>query len=199
MHILLICQSLLYKKKFVRAYNLLNVNFLHRRPTFKTATPTSRTQLKQQLQREHLQELERQEHERREHERKLSVANKNNNGNSTATASSAGEQLASSFAQASGQLQMLNKITHQNTSNLFMPSSASIASTSSSDFFPQTQQYPNQMAAQSTTNTPLKVPLHIGVDLPPQVLKVLFSFDFHLISNRFPSVANSLFSCHPKN
>lgn len=41
------------------------------RPTFKTATPTSRTQLKQQLQREQLQELERQDLERREAEKKL--------------------------------------------------------------------------------------------------------------------------------
>ncbi|KAJ6641513.1 Microphthalmia-associated transcription factor [Pseudolycoriella hygida] len=40
-------------------------------PTFKTATPTSRTQLKQQLQREQLQELERQDYERREAEKKL--------------------------------------------------------------------------------------------------------------------------------
>lgn len=36
------------------------------RPTFKTATPTSRTQLRQQLQREHLQELERREAEKRQ-------------------------------------------------------------------------------------------------------------------------------------
>lgn len=41
------------------------------RPTFKTATPTSRTQLKQQLQREQLQELERQDLERREAEKKF--------------------------------------------------------------------------------------------------------------------------------
>lgn len=34
-------------------------------PTFKTVTPTSRTQLKQQLQREQLQELERREAEKR--------------------------------------------------------------------------------------------------------------------------------------
>ncbi|XP_037044431.1 transcription factor E3 isoform X2 [Bradysia coprophila] len=40
-------------------------------PSFKTATPTSRTQLKQQLQREQLQELERQDLERRETEKKL--------------------------------------------------------------------------------------------------------------------------------
>lgn len=35
------------------------------RPTFKTATPTNRTQLKQQLQREQLQELERRDAEKR--------------------------------------------------------------------------------------------------------------------------------------
>lgn len=47
---------------------------LFNRPTFKTATPTSRTQLKQQLQREQLQELERQDLERREAEKKQQKA-----------------------------------------------------------------------------------------------------------------------------
>lgn len=162
-------------------------HFIGYRPTFKTATPTSRTQLKQQLQREHLQELERQEHERREHERreherKLSVANNTNNDNGTAMAVSDGEQSTAAYAPANGQLQLLNKTNHQNSSNMFMPSSSSIASTSSSEFFPA-QQYPNQMADQPTTNALLKVPLHIGVELPPQVLKVCFC----LLSNNLNS------------
>lgn len=46
-------------------FRVLNGNFSLCRPTFKTAVPTSRTQLKQQLQREQLQELERREAEKR--------------------------------------------------------------------------------------------------------------------------------------
>lgn len=140
------------------------------RPTFKTATSTSRTQLKQQLQREQLQELERQEHERRETERKLSLAN--SAGNSHGTATSSTDDRSTCFPQTSPHLQMLNKAqNHHSSSNMFMPSSSSVASTSSSEYM-QTQTYPNQIAAQPTSSAPLKVPLHIGVDLPPQVLKV---------------------------
>lgn len=144
------------------------------RPTFKTATSTSRTQLKQQLQREQLQELERQEHERRETERKLSLPNSAADGHGAAT-SSTGAERPTNFPLSSPQLQMLSKPNHQSSSNMFMPSSSSVASTSSSEYM-QTQTYPNQMAMQPTLSAPLKVPLHIGVDLPPQVLKVTPSF-----------------------
>lgn len=43
-------------------------------PTFKTVVPTSRTQLKQQLQREQLQELERREAEKQQHQQTSSIS-----------------------------------------------------------------------------------------------------------------------------
>lgn len=58
---------------YISIYMYILIYMCGYRPTFKTTTPTSRTQLKQQLQREQLQELERQELERRENARKLST------------------------------------------------------------------------------------------------------------------------------
>lgn len=63
------------KKSFpLRLYDFFFNFFKIYRPTFKTATPTSRTQLKQQLQREQLQELERLDLERRVAENKNASA-----------------------------------------------------------------------------------------------------------------------------
>lgn len=60
---------LIIRKLFVvtlstNPYSFFSI-FVFYSPTFKTAIPTSRTQLKQQLQREQLQELERREAEKR--------------------------------------------------------------------------------------------------------------------------------------
>lgn len=135
------------------------------RPTFKTATPTSRTQLKQQLQREQLQELERQELERRENERKLSVQGHGCHTNVDHS------QLAHS-SQSSPQLQVPRNSL--NVPQLYTSSPTPSTSTEGSDFNSghfsnQSHHIPSQTDIQSA---PVKVPLHIGVDLPPQVLKV---------------------------
>lgn len=165
------------------------------RPTFKTATPTSRTQLKQQLQREQLQELERQELERRENERKLSmqcngIANNNNNNiDQTQT------QIAhSSHSTNPQQLQVprgCGTVPH-----LYASSPTPSTSTDGSDFASgQFSNHSSSVSQQSDQpNAPLKVPLHIGVDLPPQVLKVCtrqkpFLF-FLVISFVFRNIAN---------
>lgn len=159
------------------------------RPTFKTATPTSRTQLKQQLQREQLQELERQELERRENERKLSMQG---HGSNTSIDHS---QMAHS-SHSSPQLQVPRNCT--SIPQMYTSSPTPSTSTEGSDFTSghySNQSHPNasansnpnsninqnqnpnqnqnQMPSQTDLSTAqLKVPLHIGVDLPPQVLKV---------------------------
>ena len=124
------------------------LSFRKFRPTFKTATPTSRTQLKQQLQREQLQELERQENERRENERKLSSA-------------------AETQKQGSGTLGQ--------TSYGYSSASLSSASYSGSGSISHS---PNPEAP--TQSAALKVPLR-GVDLPPQVLKVVSPSNFNAL------------------
>lgn len=134
------------------------------RPTFKTATPTSRTQLKQQLQREQLQELERQELERRENERKLSMQ-------SAGMPNVDHSHMAHSSAQ---QLQVSR--TGNGIPNLYTSSPTPSTSTEGSDFasghYSNQSNQSNPMPQTEHPNPPLKVPLHIGVDLPPQVLKV---------------------------
>lgn len=139
------------------------------RPTFKTATLNSRTQLKQQLQREQLQELERQELERRENERKLSSMP----SSAGCTSVDHNSQIAhSSHATSAGhQLQVPRNCT-PGIPQLYASSPTPSTSTEGSDFASghfSNQSNPMQHADHS--NAPLKVPLHIGVDLPPQVLK----------------------------
>lgn len=121
--------------------------------------------MKQQLQREQLQELERQELERRENERKLSIVN-NNHGSGLSNVDH------QTFLSHTNQQLQIPRSNYASESNMFMASSP-VPSTTSSDF--STSQYPNQMSPHQTQqqpSAPLKVPLHIGVDLPPQVLKV---------------------------
>lgn len=142
--------------------------FIFDRPTFKTATPTSRTQLKQQLQREQLQELERQDLERSENERKLSmqvngISNTNMDHSQMAHASHSNPQHLQVPRTCTG-------LPHLYTSS-------PTPSTSTDGSFGNSSQFSNQSnpIAQHSDhpNAPLKVPLHIGVDLPPQVLKVI--------------------------
>lgn len=135
------------------------------RPTFKTATPTTRTQLKQQLQREQLQELERQELERRENERKLSMLGNGQNTNIDHS------QLGHS-SHSSPQLQVPRN--YSGPPQMYTSSPTPSASTEGSDFTSgHFSNQSNQMPSQTdVTNAPLMVPLHISVDLPPQVLKV---------------------------
>lgn len=141
--------------------------FIFDRPTFKTATPTSRTQLKQQLQREQLQELERQELERRENERKLSmqvngISNTNMDHSQIAHASHSNPQHLQVPRTCTG-------LPHLYTSSPTPSTSTDGSFGNSSQFSSQS----NPIAQHSDhPNAPLKVPLHIGVDLPPQVLKV---------------------------
>lgn len=143
----------------------INVRFnsFSLRPTFKTAMPTSRTQLKQQLQREQLQELERQEIERRENDRKLSMQINGLNVDHSQMAHS------SQLTHSSEQLHIprgFTNIPHMYTTPL---TSTDESDFNSGHFSSQT----NPMASQTDLpSAPLKVPLHIGVDLPPQVLKV---------------------------
>lgn len=155
------------------------------RPTFKTATSTSRTQLKQQLQREQLQELERQELERRENERKLSMQ-----GHGSNTSIDHSSQMAHS-SHSSPQLQVPR--LGAGIPQMYTSSPTPSTSTEGSDFAsghysnhsqqPNASVNPNTSANTNLTANPmppqtdlstaqLKVPLHIGVDLPPQVLKV---------------------------
>lgn len=142
------------------------------RPTFKTATLNSRTQLKQQLQREQLQELERQDLERREHERKLSAMS-SSAGCTTVdhTSQSAHSSHATSVTTAQ-QLQVPRNCS-TGIPPLYTPSPTLSTSTDGSDFTSgHYSNQSNQMPSHSDhSNAPLKVPLHIGVDLPPQVLK----------------------------
>lgn len=120
--------------------------------------------MKQQLQREQLQELERQEIERRENERKNSMIIHNTAPNQTIA------QHKTAFPDDIQQLR-----SQYGSANLFMPSpSASSSTVQSADQYTiqqeQTQIQQNQ--AQNVPNAPLKLPLHIDVDLPSQVLKV---------------------------
>lgn len=145
------------------------------RPTFKTATPTSRTQLKQQLQREQLQELERQELERRENEGKHSIINNNGGPSLSSTSSLHSNQSQTNVPQFNQHQFSIPRDNYGSNSSLCLTSSPTPStSTNGSDF--STSQYsnqPNHFDSNSQQSTaPLKVPLHIGVDLPPQVLKV---------------------------
>lgn len=144
------------------------------RPTFKTATPTSRTQLKQQLQREQQQELERQELERRENERKLLLLN--NHSHTVGGLSSLNQsQSHTHLPQYSQQQLPIPCDNYESSSSMCLTSSPTPStSTNGSDF--STSQFTNNPSAQHSqqSSAPLKVPLHIGVDLPPQVLKVSF-------------------------
>lgn len=149
--------------------------FYCRRPTFKTATPTSRTQLKQQLQREQLQELERQELERRENERKLSIINNNGHNNAGPSSSLHPNQSQTNLPQFNQHQLSIPRDNYGSNSSLCMTSSPTPStSTNGSDF--SASQYSNQNQqfdhSSQQSSAPLKVPLHIGVDLPPQVLKV---------------------------
>lgn len=143
------------------------------RPTFKTATLNSRTQLKQQLQREQLQELERQELERRENERKLSSMQ---SSTGCASIDHNSQQIAHSSqhtTNAGQQLQVPRNCT-TGIPQLYASSPTPSTSTEGSDFASShfsNQSNPMQHSDHSNV-PPLKVPLHIGVDLPPQVLKV---------------------------
>lgn len=137
------------------------------RPTFKTATPTSRTQLKQQLQREQLQELERQELERRENEQKLSMQQAVGMSNMDHC------QMAHSSQTQTHPQQLQVPRNHNGIPNLYTSSPTPSTSTEGSDFTSgHYSNQSNQMQHTEHSNAPLKVPLHIGVDLPPQVLKV---------------------------
>lgn len=155
-------------------------------PTFKTATPTSRTQLKQQLQREQLQELERQELERRENERKLSMQGNGSNVDHS--------QMAHSSQSNQQQLQIPRSCT--TIPQMYTSSPTPSTSTDGSDFASgQFSNQPNQIQTSQTDlpNAPLKVPLHIGVDLPPQVLKVnstalIFLASFYFFSEKLLKV-----------
>lgn len=138
-------------------------------PTFKTATPTSRTQLKQQLQREQLQELERQELERRENERKLSMQ-----GTGMSTTQLDHSQMAHSSHSNLHHLQVPRNCA--GTSNMYTSSPTPSTSTDGSYNSSQFSNKSNPMVQQP--EHPLKVPLHIGVDLPPQVLKVMIDIFF---------------------
>lgn len=173
------------KNFFFRNLLMRNAIAFVSRPTFKTATPTSRTQLKQQLQREQLQELERQEIERRENERKISVQVNGLNVDHSQFAHSSHSNPQQTHMQPRG---------CTNVSHMYTSSPTPSTSTDGSDF--NSGQFSNQSnPTQSQTdlpNAPLKVPLHIGVDLPPQVLKVKFrynyrkySFSSSLITNPF--------------
>lgn len=142
------------------------------RPTFKTATLNSRTQLKQQLQREQLQELERQELERRENERKLSSM-QSSAGCASIEHNSQIAHSSHTPTNAAQQLQVPRNCT-TNIPQLYAssPTPSTSTSTDGSDF--ASGNFPNQsnpMPHSDHSNAPLKVPLHIGVDLPPQVLK----------------------------
>lgn len=152
-----------YHPQFLYCVNLKFDLVLFCRPTFKTATPTSRTQLKQQLQREQLQELERQEIERRENDRKLSMQVNGLNVDHSQMAHS------SHLMPTSEQLQIPRGFT--NIPHIYpTPSTSTDGSDfNSGQFSGQTNPMPNHSDLPSA---PLKVPLHIGVDLPPQVLKV---------------------------
>lgn len=167
---------------FTRFFYFYRFFIFIRRPTFKTATPTSRTQLKQQLQREQLQELERQELERRENERKLSMQG---HGSNTSIDHS---QMAHS-SHSSPQLQVPRNCT-AGIPQMYTSSPTPSTSTEGSEFtsghysnqsHPHLNSHPNSSSNISPNPMPqqtdlstaqLKVPLHIGVDLPPQVLKV---------------------------
>lgn len=150
------------------------------RPTFKTATLNSRTQLKQQLQREQLQELERQELERRENERKLSSMQSSAgcasgvDHHSQQMAHSSQQQQQHTMANAGQQLQVPRNCTTTGIPQLYASSPTPSTSTEGSDFASShfSNQSNPQMQHLDHSNAPLKVPLHIGVDLPPQVLKV---------------------------
>lgn len=148
------------------------LSFVVNRPTFKTATLNSRTQLKQQLQREQLQELERQELERREHERKLSSMS-SSAGCTSVDHHSSQITHSSNTTNAAQQLQVPRNCT-TSIPPLYTPSPTLSTSTDGSDFTSgQFSNQSNQMPTHSDhSNATLKVPLHIGVDLPPQVLKV---------------------------
>lgn len=176
--------------------------FLIYRPTFKTTTPTSRTQLKQQLQREQLQELERQELERRENDRKLSTITakqpqmslqlqQQSNVASTmpgafysqgrATREDAGGILhtgASDPSTSTSNAQQQQQPQHGRQLTIAFSSGPVQAQNLITDnlrmFFISALQQPQQQDPQMPqTSAALKVPLHIGVDLPPQVLKVI--------------------------
>lgn len=129
--------------------------------------------MKQQLQREQLQELERQELERRENERKLSI---NNNNGGPSSSSLHPNQSQTNLPQFNQHQLSIPRDNYGSNSSLCMTSSPTPStSTNGSDF--STSQYsnhPNHFDSNSQqSSAPLKVPLHIGVDLPPQVLKVM--------------------------
>lgn len=163
----------------IMAFLLIKSHFFPR-PTFKTATPTSRTQLKQQLQREQLQELERQELERQENERKLSIIN--NNGVDGAPSNQGSDQIHSQHHQQSlHQLQVPQINYDGSNSSVFMSSSPTPSTSTGGSDYAAHPQYPNPSAHHSHPPTaPLKVPIHI--DLPPQVLKVTIAFNKRFLS-----------------
>lgn len=147
------------------------------RPTFKTATLNSRTQLKQQLQREQLQELERQELERRENERKLSSMQSNVGCAAGASIDHNTQMAHSSHSSNAGQQLQVPRNCNTGIPQLYASSPTPSTSTEGSDFASshysnQSNPMPSHSSDHSNNNAPLKVPLHIGVDLPPQVLKV---------------------------
>lgn len=129
--------------------------------------------MKQQLQREQLQEIERQELERRENERKLSTIADSVVQNPMSDVQHHHQQYGTGHLHGQQQHQQMQCSNVYGHANMFIPSpSPSTSSDMSASQYPNSQQ-------QSTSNylptTALKVPLHIGVDLPPQVLKVHFS------------------------
>lgn len=131
--------------------------------------------MKQQLQREQLQELERQELERRENEQQKLTIIHNNGGPSSSTSGLHPNQLQINLPQFNQHQLSIPRDNYGSNSSLCMTSSPTPStSTNGSDF--STSQYsnqPNHFGSNSQqSSAPLKVPLHIGVDLPPQVLKV---------------------------
>ncbi|XP_055921998.1 putative uncharacterized protein DDB_G0277255 isoform X2 [Eupeodes corollae] len=130
-------------------------------PTFKTATPTSRTQLKLQLQREQQQ----QELERREAEKRNITLQQ---GTSSAASSEIAMCTDTSQMQTSPTIRQHSAQHHQQSTYL-----QSMLQTTYHDSLSQMQH--NQLGRDiNNTSTPaLKVPLQsIGVDVPPQVLQV---------------------------
>lgn len=168
------------------------------RPTFKTATLNSRTQLKQQLQREQLQELERQELERRENERKQSSMQSSSAGCTSIDHNSQIAHSSHSTGAAAHQLQVPRNCT-TSIPQLYASSPTPSTSTDGSDFASgHFSNQSNPMPHTDHSNAPLKVPLHIGVDLPPQVLKVSHisnAFCFNFAKKKERSISFALFCC----
>lgn len=164
------------------------LSLLTYRPTFKTTTPTSRTQLKQQLQREQLQELERQELERRENERKLSTATVrqcNNKPRGFLALSTEKSGCSNTDSATKSQQLPQQNIAAGPSSYGCAPSTPSTSGGCGAystiqqqqhlqqQLQPQQELQPHQSQPQIPQSAALKVPLH-SVDLPPQVLKVIY-------------------------